>query len=82
MTERGYWDDYVDAYERALTDTSTKHAPWHVVPADHKWVAHAVVASILSSSINALDLKYPQITPEQKQALDEARKQLEGEGPE
>lgn len=82
LTERGYWDDYVDAYEQALTETSTKHAPWYIVPADHKWVAHAVIASILSTSINALDLEFPKLTAERKQVLEAARQQLEAEGPE
>lgn len=82
LTERGFWDEYVDAYEKALTETSTKHAPWYIVPADHKWVAHAVIASILATSINALDLEYPKLTAERKQTLDAARRQLESEGPE
>lgn len=79
LTERSYWNDYVDAYERALSATSTKHAPWYIVPANHKWVARAVVASILSTSISELNLEYPTVSPEQKQALDEARRQLEAE---
>jgi len=82
LTERGYWDDYVDAYERCLSATSTPHAPWYIVPANHKWVAHSVVASILSSSIDALDLKFPKLTDEQEQHLDDARHQLEAEEPE
>ncbi|MBL8850167.1 MAG: polyphosphate kinase 2 family protein [Planctomycetaceae bacterium] len=79
LKERGYWDDYVDAYEKALTATSTKHAPWYVIPANHKWVAHAVVASILSTTIDEMKLEFPQVTPEQKQGLEAARTQLESE---
>ena len=79
LTERGYWDDYVDAYEKALTATSTKHAPWYVVPANHKWVAHAVIASILSTSISELKLEYPKLTPELKESLEDARRQLDDE---
>jgi PPK2 family polyphosphate:nucleotide phosphotransferase len=82
LTERGYWDDYVDAYERCLSATSTAHAPWYVVPANHKWVAHAVVASILSSTIDQLELKFPKLTDDQKAHLDDARRHLESEDPE
>jgi polyphosphate kinase 2 (PPK2 family) len=81
LTERGYWDDYVDVYEKALTATSTKHAPWYIVPANHKWVAHAVIASILATSISELKLEYPALTPELKQSLEDARRQLADEEP-
>lgn len=79
LTERGYWDDYVDAYEKALTATSTRHAPWYVVPANHKWVARAVIASILTTSISELKLEYPKLTPELKESLEDARRQLDDE---
>ena len=79
IKERRYWDDYMDAYERALSETSTDHAPWFIIPADHKWVAHSVIASILSTSIDELDLSYPSLTPELEQGLDEARRELEAE---
>jgi PPK2 family polyphosphate:nucleotide phosphotransferase len=77
LTERGFWDDYVDAYERAMTATSTKWAPWYIVPANHKWVAHAVIASILSTSISELKLEFPKLSAEQEQVLEDARRQLE-----
>jgi PPK2 family polyphosphate:nucleotide phosphotransferase len=79
VAERKYWDDYQDAYEEALTATSTEWAPWYIVPADHKWVTRAVVAGILTHAIRSLDLKYPQLSPAQLAALDEARRQLEAE---
>jgi len=79
VAEREYWDDYVAAYEAAMTATSTDWAPWYIVPADHKWVTRAVVAGILTHTIRSLDLKYPELTPAQLAALDEARKQLEAE---
>lgn len=79
LKERGYWDDYVDAYEKALTATSTSHSPWYVVPADHKWVTHAVVASILSTTIDEMDLEFPEITSDQKHELEQARNELESE---
>jgi PPK2 family polyphosphate:nucleotide phosphotransferase len=79
LAERGYWDDYTIAYEDALSATSTESAPWYVIPADHKWVTRAVVADIVTTSIRELDLRYPEVTPEQKKLLEEARKKLDAE---
>ena len=79
LAERGCWDDYMAAYEGALAATSTKWAPWHVIPADNKWVTRAVVADIVTSAIQDLDLKYPELTEEQAKRLDEARRKLAAE---
>jgi PPK2 family polyphosphate:nucleotide phosphotransferase len=79
LAERAFWDQYVDAYEDALSATSTEWAPWYVIPADHKWVTRAVVAEILTGTIHSLDLSYPEVTEEQKKALAEARRRLENE---
>jgi PPK2 family polyphosphate:nucleotide phosphotransferase len=79
IAERAYWDQYMEAYEDALSATSTDWAPWYVVPADHKWVTRAVVANILSATLQSLDLQYPEVTPEKLKALEEARKQLADE---
>ncbi|MBA4187807.1 MAG: polyphosphate--nucleotide phosphotransferase [Planctomycetaceae bacterium] len=79
MAERGYWDDYMKAYEDALSATSTEAAPWYVIPADYKWITRAVVADIVTTTIRGLDLKYPEVTTEQKNRLVEARKQLDAE---
>ncbi len=80
IAERGHWDKYRRAYDDALTATSTEWAPWHVIPADHKWVARAVVAEIMSDTIAALDLRRPKATDEQRALLVEARKRLLAEG--
>lgn len=77
LTERGYWPKYMEAYEAALEATSTKFAPWYVVPADQKWVTRSVVADIVTTTIRGLDLRYPEVTEEQKQSLAEARARLE-----
>ena len=66
LSERGYWDDYMSAYEDALSATSTDWAPWYVIPADHKWVTRAVVADIVTKAIRGLDLTYPEVTDAQK----------------
>ncbi|HYQ91817.1 MAG TPA: polyphosphate kinase 2 family protein, partial [Candidatus Competibacteraceae bacterium] len=79
IAERQYWDDYMKAYQDALNATSTDWAPWYVIPADHKWVTRAVVADIVTSALRKLDLRYPKVTEEQRQALAEARRQLEEE---
>jgi PPK2 family polyphosphate:nucleotide phosphotransferase len=79
LAERALWKEYMEAFEEALSATSTAWAPWYVVPADHKWVTRAVVADILTTTISSLHLSYPDVTPEKHQALEKARKQLEAE---
>ena len=76
LAERDYWDDYQDAYESALRATSTKWAPWYVIPADYKWVARALVADVVTTAIRGLDLKYPEVTAEQRKLLEIARTKL------
>jgi len=76
LSERDYWADYMDAYEDALSATTTKWAPWYVIPADHKWVARAVVADVITTTLRSLDLKYPGVTDAQRAALAAARRQL------
>ncbi len=80
IAERQHWDAYTKAYEDAISATSTKWAPWYIVPADHKWVCRAIVATILSKQISKLKLKHPTVTEEQKEGLLMARKMLEEEG--
>jgi PPK2 family polyphosphate:nucleotide phosphotransferase len=79
LAERAFWNQYRRAYEDTLSATSTDWAPWYIIPADHKWVTRALVADILTSTIRALDLQYPEVTEEQRQTLAEARKKLENE---
>jgi len=79
LAERAHWDDYMEAYEDALSATSTKCAPWYVIPADHKWVTRAVVADVVTSTIRGLDLRYPKISEEQERRLAAARKTLAAE---
>jgi PPK2 family polyphosphate:nucleotide phosphotransferase len=79
VREREHWDDYMRAYEECIAATSTKYAPWYVIPADHKWVTRALVAVVLSETIKGLNLKWPEVTPEQRKALAAAKRQLEAE---
>ncbi len=80
LAERAHWKSYRKAFEDALSATSTKRAPWHVIPADRKYVARALVADIIVTAIRNLGLKYPEVPPEQLARLTEAREKLEGEG--
>jgi PPK2 family polyphosphate:nucleotide phosphotransferase len=79
LAERSFWDQYTAAFEDAFSTTSTDWAPWYIVPADHKWATRAIVADILTTAILGLDLRYPEVTEEQQQALEQARQQLEHE---
>jgi PPK2 family polyphosphate:nucleotide phosphotransferase len=76
IAERACWDDYMKAYEDALSATSTKRSPWYVVPADQKWATRAIVADILTTTIRGLDLRYPEISEAERQALEEAKRRL------
>ena len=76
LKERDYWDDYQSAYEEALSETSTEHAPWFVIPADHKWVTRWVVSEIVTETIEGLDLRVPRLTKAQKDAIAKARVML------
>ena len=80
VSERALWNDYMAAFEAALSATSTTWAPWYVIPADHKWLTQAFVVRILVDTIQALDLGWPGVTEEESKANLEARKRLEAEG--
>ena len=77
LAERACWNDYVKAYEDALNATSGKHAPWYIIPADHKWVARSVVSEILTEAVQRLDLEFPKLAKEKRAVLLEAKKRLE-----
>jgi PPK2 family polyphosphate:nucleotide phosphotransferase len=59
LEDRTYWDAYQDAYETMLRRCSTHHAPWHVIPADRKWVRNAAIASIVKATLEEMDPQYP-----------------------
>jgi PPK2 family polyphosphate:nucleotide phosphotransferase len=79
VRERAFWDDYMEAYEDALSHTSTAAAPWYIVPADHKWFTRLAVAAIVWQTMADLTLKYPTVTPARKKELLAARKILMSE---
>ena len=77
LKERAFWNDYMDAYEDMLQNTSTRRAPWHVIPADNKWIARAIASAIIVDAIDRLKLRPLTISAERRRELAEARKQLE-----
>ncbi len=79
LGERGYWDEYMSVYEDAINATSTKWAPWYIIPADNKWATRAIVADIITSTLRELDLKFPEVSEAELKRLADARIQLESE---
>jgi PPK2 family polyphosphate:nucleotide phosphotransferase len=79
LQERGYWNDYMRAYEDAISHTSTPFAPWHIVPADHKWLCRALVSETICRRLKTLKLEYPRLSVDQQKELDIAKKRLENE---
>ena len=76
ITERGFWDQYMRAYEQCLSATSTKNARWYVVPADDKFNARLIVSRVVIDSLRELRLQIPQLTPTQRSELRSIRKEL------
>ena len=76
VAERAHWDDYMKAYQAAISATAAPHAPWFVVPADAKWFTRLVVGAAIIEALEKLDLHYPAVTKEQSAALAVAKKSL------
>jgi PPK2 family polyphosphate:nucleotide phosphotransferase len=72
--ERQHWKDYMRAYEDAIRETATKHAPWFVVPADHKWFTRLVVAAAVVDALEELELSFPKVNGRQRAELRAARR--------
>jgi len=79
IRERACWDAYMDAYEEMFNNTSTPHAPWYIIPADHKWFARLAVVSAIYETLDRLHLAYPKVTREQQEALLQAKAEMENE---
>jgi PPK2 family polyphosphate:nucleotide phosphotransferase len=79
IEERGYWDDYMAAYEDMIRNTATKRAPWYVVPADNKWFTRVVVAAAVIEALESLDLAYPKVSDAKLKSLAAAKRSLLGE---
>lgn len=79
VQEREHWDTYMEAYEAMLNQTSTEWAPWHVIPADHKWFTRAAVADIIVSKLESLNLHYPKLSKERLSELQKSKTILQAE---
>jgi PPK2 family polyphosphate:nucleotide phosphotransferase len=79
IQERRFWDQYQDAFDQMLSNTSTKWAPWYVVPADHKWFARLATAAVLVDALAAINPQYPQVAPALRAKMLDARPGLRAE---
>lgn len=79
LEERNFWDDYQDAYELMIRETSTRYAPWYIIPADKKWYMRLAVAEVILQRMKQLDLKYPVLSKTQIADLERAKEVLNQE---
>jgi PPK2 family polyphosphate:nucleotide phosphotransferase len=79
IAERGYWDDYMAAYEDMIRETSSEHAPWYVIPADHKHVAWVIVSAAIVEAIESLKPSFPKIGGQALKDLKKAERALRAE---
>jgi polyphosphate kinase 2 (PPK2 family) len=76
LREYRFRASYMDAYSDILSNTSTDHAPWYVIPADDKWYMRYVVSRVICTRLKHLKLHYPVVTPERRAEMEEARRTL------
>lgn len=79
IKERGFWSDYMAAYEAAFAETSTPNAPWYIVPADNKWYTRLVISEVILDALKKMNLKSPVLPADERARLDEASNALEAE---
>ncbi|QQS32181.1 MAG: polyphosphate kinase 2 family protein [Acidobacteriota bacterium] len=77
VRERSYWNDYMRAYEDAISATSTDAAPWYVIPADKKWYTRLAISEVIVNRLENMNLHYPKITDAQREELIAAKTALE-----
>ncbi|WP_027547892.1 polyphosphate kinase 2 family protein [Bradyrhizobium sp. WSM2254] len=80
IKERALWPRYQAVYQDIVRHTATAHAPWYVVPADHKWFARVVIGSVINAALEKLDLRFPRADKASLEEFKEVRKALEKEG--
>jgi PPK2 family polyphosphate:nucleotide phosphotransferase len=81
VKERAHWDEYQTAFSQMLSATSTEHAPWYVIPSDHKWYLRVAVAAVLVNTLAEIDPQYPTVDEEARRALVVAKQELEAQAP-
>ena len=81
VRERRFWNDYQQAFSEMLTHTSTAWAPWHVIPADHKWFARIAASAVIVNALIELDPRYPEVGETALRELAEVKAELEAEAP-
>jgi PPK2 family polyphosphate:nucleotide phosphotransferase len=81
VKERARWDEYQTAFSEMLSATSTEHAPWFVIPADHKWFMRVAVAAAIVDALAEIDPQFPTVSEDMQAALLTAKAQLEAEAP-
>ena len=79
IEERAFWEDYQNAYETAISRTSTDYAPWHIIPANHKWFSRVAIGNIIAETLKDMDIQMPAISEEEKALLQKAKGKLEKE---
>ncbi|GEN76202.1 PPK2 family polyphosphate kinase [Chryseobacterium hagamense] len=79
LPERALFDKYMECYETAINETAKEDAPWYVLPADNKWFARIAAIQIIIDTLEKMNLKYPELSEDEKQSLDESKKILENE---
>jgi len=79
VRERQHWDDYQKAFSDVLSNTSTEHAPWHVIPADHKWFMRVAVGSVILDELVRIDPRFPEVSDDARAEMLKARDELLGE---
>jgi PPK2 family polyphosphate:nucleotide phosphotransferase len=80
ISERALWDKYQAAYQEIIRHTSTQLAPWHIVPADHKWFARVVIGSAIVAALEKLDLHFPKVNKADRSEFKQVREALLAEG--
>jgi PPK2 family polyphosphate:nucleotide phosphotransferase len=81
VKEREHWDAYQTAFSQMLSATSTEHAPWYVIPADHKWFMRVAVAAVLVNTLHEIDPQFPTVSEEERAALLASKATLQADAP-
>jgi polyphosphate kinase 2 (PPK2 family) len=79
VKEREFWNEYMNAYEKAIKKTASDHCPWYVVPADKKWFTRIAISTIILETLKNLKLKYPVLSDDEHEKLKDIKAKLEVE---